>query len=129
MKSLMRSVIMGLIAATLFSAAAIADHERGKGRKQVAEAAHELEKTAKQFYKLTYRLTEYSRPSSDAHQFAKAARHFHKTVERGAYYGNLISDFNHLENRYHYLKKSFYRAHRVHHNWRVLRDWYDVEWA
>lgn len=92
-------------------------------------AAHAFAESVEHFHHVIENVTGFSHLAQDVHALAQAALHFHRAVEGGAEYHHAKEDFEKLSHAYEHVKTALYRAHNVHHNNHVMRDWYEVEYT
>jgi hypothetical protein len=96
---------------------------------RLARAAHQFDGKADRFHDLIHRLDGYSHLDRAAHELEEEAGRFHRAAERGANFWELRHDFDHLKDDFRRLEFSYRRAHEVHHNPFVQREWEELSRA
>lgn len=127
MKTLIRYRALALALGCVVASSVFADHWTSPDA--VARAAHRLADAAEHFHRLIHDRTGFSHIANDAHRLADAAEHFHRAVEGGASYYHMINDFRRLQYQFQHVRNMLRRAHGIHHDPHVRRDWRHVQYA
>ncbi len=119
-----KPVFLGLAALLFFASSAFAYHPT-----EVSRAAEDFARAAEHFHQVIHNATGYSHIAQDVHRVSQNARHFKGVVDGGASYEHALRDFQRTRTSFSHLKRVFARAHGVHHNPHMRRDFYRVEHA
>ncbi len=96
---------------------------------EVRRTSHELAAATNHFGRMVLSLSGYSHLSRDAEDLAIEAEHLHESAHDGASCEHLRRDFGYVQEALSHLRFELQRAHNIHHNLHVMRDFRDVELA